>query len=80
MSAYIFGSALDPNAAWSDIDILVLCQNESDGQITREALENLLAKYPIDLLIMSHDEESEFDFVRSERCVNFTALQPLVAA
>ena len=65
---YLFGSRLSRTSIWSDIDILVVCKNESDGQVIRNALHELISIYPIDLIIMTIEEEREFDFIKSERC------------
>ncbi|TMK40538.1 MAG: nucleotidyltransferase domain-containing protein [Alphaproteobacteria bacterium] len=66
--AYLFGSALRPDSMWSDVDILIVCEVEKDGQLARDTLSELCALYPIDLEIMTSQEEVEFDFIRSENC------------
>jgi predicted nucleotidyltransferase len=63
--AYLFGSALHSDSGWSDIDILIVCEVGEDGQSARNALSDLCLLYPIDLVIMTFQEETEFDFVRS---------------
>lgn len=68
LRAYLFGSALRANSMWSDIDILVVCERDEDGQLARESLSNLCMLYPIDLIVMTFEEEAEFDFVQSENC------------
>lgn len=74
LDAYLFGSAVQPTAAWSDVDILLICGGETDGQAARRALVGLCRDFPIDLTIMTADEEAEFDFIRSERCQWFAAV------
>ena len=76
IDAYIFGSAVKPTSAWSDVDILLVCQDEAAGQPARRALGNLCREFPIDLTIMTVEEETEFDFVRSEKCKWFAAVDP----
>ena len=68
LQAYLFGSALRSGVAWSDIDILLVCEAEDDGVRARRALAELCMTYPIDLVIMTVEEESGFEFVRSESC------------
>jgi predicted nucleotidyltransferase len=68
LHAYLFGSALRAEAVWSDIDILLVCETESDGRLARTTMSDLCARYPIDLVIMTSQEEIEFDFIRSENC------------
>ena len=63
-----FGSARHSHSVWSDIDILIICEVDEDGQLARELLSDLSMLYPIDLVIMTSQEETEFDFIRSEKC------------
>lgn len=65
---YLFGSALRPQAVWSDIDVLIVCRQANDAAQLRTALSDLCLIYPIDLTIMSRAEETEFGFVDSEGC------------
>jgi hypothetical protein len=53
---------------WSDVDILIVCEVDQDGQLARDMLSDLCMLNPIDLVIMTSQEEAEFDFVRSENC------------
>lgn len=76
LQAYLFGSALRAESAWSDIDILVVCEAEEDGQLTRDTMSDLCMRYPIDLVIMAVEEEVEFDFIRSEDCRWIAASRP----
>jgi hypothetical protein len=68
LDAFLFGSTLDQNATWSDIDILLVCACERDRPIARIALGEICGQFPIDLTIMTVDEEAELDFIRSQRC------------
>jgi hypothetical protein len=58
------------------VDILLVCGGETDGQAARRALVGLCRDFPIDLTIMTADEEAEFEFIRSERCQWFAAVDP----
>lgn len=74
LDAYLFGSAAKPTAAWSDVDNLLVCDSEKDGRAARRTLAGLCRDFPIDLTIMTADEESEFGFIRSEKCQWFAAV------
>ncbi|GJL97961.1 MAG: hypothetical protein DHS20C06_17780 [Hyphobacterium sp.] len=76
IDAYFFGSALVQKALWSDIDILLLCDNEIAAAAARKSISPLLDEFPIDLIIMTLDEEAELDFVRKERCICFASTNP----
>lgn len=68
LHAYLFGSARRAESTWSDIDILIVCKLDEDGQLARNKLHSLCLQYPIHLLIMTFEEQTEFDFIRSEDC------------
>jgi hypothetical protein len=68
LRAYLFGSALHPDSVWSDVDILIVCEVDKDGRLARDTLSDLCMLYPIHLIIMTSQEETEFDFIRSENC------------
>lgn len=68
LQAYLFGSALRSGAVWTDIDILLVCEVEDDGDQARHTLAGLCMTYPIDLVIMTVDEEFWFGFIHSEGC------------
>jgi predicted nucleotidyltransferase len=68
LRAYLFGSAVHRDSVWSDIDILIVCEVDADGQLARESLWDVCMAYPVDLVIMTSQEEAEFDFIRSENC------------
>lgn len=75
LRAYLFGSALHPDSVWSDVDILIVCEVDKDGQLARDTLSDLCMRYPIDLVIMTSQEEAEFDFIRSENCQRIATSQ-----
>ncbi len=68
LQAYLFGSALRSGIAWTDIDILLVCEVEEDGIQARQTLAELCMTYPIDLVVMTVEEEFGFGFIRSEGC------------
>lgn len=64
---YLFGSS-ERSEDFNDIDILCVCERDSDQQTVRAVLSDLSCVYPIDLLMMTSEEETELNFVASERC------------
>jgi predicted nucleotidyltransferase len=69
LMAYVFGSVAQGRKDWSDIDILIVCHDESDAYVARASMAPLCVRYPIDLLIMTVAEEQEFGFVKKENCL-----------
>lgn len=68
LDAFLFGSTLGHKGTWSDIDVLLVCACEADGPLARTALAELCEQFPIDLTIMTAEEEAEIDFIRLQRC------------
>ena len=68
VNVFLFGSVAEGSICWSDIDILIVCKRQIDGSAARKALAELCGAYPIDLTVMTVEEEAELDFIRSERC------------
>ena len=65
---YVFGSILKPDFRWTDVDILIICDDAMDAPGVRSALESICTSAPIDLLVMSLAEESELNFVSEQGC------------
>jgi hypothetical protein len=65
---YVFGSILKPNFHWTDVDILIVCDNAVDVPGVRPALASVCNGAPVALLVMSAAEESELDFVSGQGC------------
>jgi hypothetical protein len=65
---YGFGSYFQ-GKSFSDIDVLIVCLTTEDAIVMRAATVELCMRWPIHLMIMTEDEQSETDFVGSERCV-----------
>lgn len=65
---YLFGSRLNHDSFWSDIDVLIVCESERDGTRVRAALQEVCYHYPLHLTIMTINEEIEFGFIESEGC------------
>jgi len=65
---YLFGSALRPSFRWTDVDILIVCDNAEDIARMRALLMPVCAAAPVDLLLMSSAEEAELNFVSGQGC------------
>lgn len=65
---YLFGSILDPSKNSNDIDILLIYSKYSDNLINESNLISstleMLTKLPIDLTILSVDEEKNTNFIK----------------
>jgi hypothetical protein len=65
---YVFGSILKPDFRWTDVDILIVCDDALDVPGVRPALALICNGAPVDLLVMSAAEEGELDFVSGQGC------------
>ncbi|MGO6926129.1 nucleotidyltransferase domain-containing protein [Rhizobium ruizarguesonis] len=61
---YIFGSACRGDTIPADIDILCLVDTYEVGREISEAVSSHLLRSPIDLRILSREDESRLDFKR----------------
>jgi hypothetical protein len=66
---YGFGSYFKKQAAFSDIDVLIVCPTISDTTLVRARTEKLCLRWPLHLLVMTEHEQAETGFVVSEKCV-----------
>lgn len=66
---YIFGSALCGPALAADVDLLVVCQTHPAADAIRRIAGEFAFSRPIDLSILTEDEEAEVGFVANQRCV-----------
>lgn len=61
---YVFGSLICNNRRSPvDLDLLVIYHKGHDTASLREAIENLSIRLPIDLYMMTSEEEREFSFI-----------------
>jgi predicted nucleotidyltransferase len=67
--ASAFGSVTTTKRPVSDIDILVVCEQDADCAKVRSALADVCAEYPIHLLLMTRAEEAEVNFIRGEHAI-----------
>ena len=65
---YVFGSVLKSNFRWTDVDVLVVCDDIVDVPSVRPALASVCDRAPIDLLVMSAAEEKQLNFVFEQGC------------
>ena len=65
---YGFGSYFGGQESFCDIDILVVCPTNADASFVREKTEDICARWPLHLVIMTEDEQEETSFVASEGC------------
>jgi uncharacterized protein (DUF302 family) len=66
---YAFGSYFKGQNAFSDIDILITCPTTADAILIRTKTEDICARWPLHLVIMTDDEQKETGFIESEGCV-----------
>lgn len=62
VSVYIFGSMLHDTTCTDDLDVLIVC-DDSQMQRLREGFEDLLLPWPIDLTLMTREEEESYAFL-----------------
>lgn len=68
MRLYGFGSYFRGAVAFGDIDVLVVCPDDTQADLARNAMRALCATWPIDLLILTSAEADETDFVVKQEC------------
>ncbi len=65
---YLFGSSLDSNTIFNDIDLLIIyteysCKINNDLKLIEDTLEKA-SGFPIDLTALSIEEEKNVEFLR----------------
>jgi predicted nucleotidyltransferase len=66
---FLFGSITIPERIVSDLDLLVVCKTTADCIKIRGELASLSTQFPIHLLLMTTDEESEVGFIEGEKAL-----------
>lgn len=62
---YLFGSVIDENKVLkSDIDILILYKKKNEPKIIREKLDHILLLFPMHIIFLTYEEESELNFLQ----------------
>jgi predicted nucleotidyltransferase len=64
---YLFGSIIRHEPLPSDVDLLIVYKNDSDARVLRRGLEHLSRFFPLHLLLLRKDEESELNFVNEQK-------------
>jgi len=65
---YGFGSFFDGAEVFSDVDLLAVCDTLNAAVRIRRESVIFCSLWPIHLLVMTREECSETDFIRSEAC------------
>ncbi len=65
---YGFGSFFKGQIPFGDIDILVVCATAAHAMFIRSNTEDLCARWPLHLLVMTENEQTETGFVGFEGC------------
>ena len=66
---YLFGSALCDPVRAADVDLVVICHDHSDADVIRQTTKEFALCKPIDLSILTEEEEFEASFINNQRCV-----------
>lgn len=64
---YGFGSFFK-SCTFSDIDILIVCRSTLEAMSIREHTGSICNDWPLHLLVMTEEEESETGFIDSQGC------------
>ena len=66
---YIFGSASRSRKYAADIDLLVICANDEVADHLRSIFSRYNFHRPMDLSILTEQEEEEISFVERQHCI-----------
>jgi predicted nucleotidyltransferase len=64
---YLFGSIIRHEPLPSDVDLLIVYKNDVDARILRHGLAPLSQFFPLHLLLLRKDEETELNFVNEQK-------------
>lgn len=68
---YLFGSIIEENKNLkSDIDILILYKKEDEPQSIIEKLDHILLSFPIHIIFLTYEEESELNFIKNVNAIS----------
>lgn len=65
---FVFGSVVNGDPPYSDIDVLVVYDAEEALEHVRGIIRKMDIEYPLDVIYMSRTEENETKFVERQRC------------
>ena len=63
ISAYLFGSVVSSIAHADDVDLLVIYSEVDDCTDLREALHQVVLPLPVDLVLMTEEEQRHYRFL-----------------
>lgn len=69
VEVFVFGSVRSGDAPHSDVDLLVVYQNQQELGQVREIFEEMDFKHPLDVIYMSPSEERELAFISGQECL-----------
>jgi predicted nucleotidyltransferase len=64
---YLFGSVNRGVRAPTDVDLLIMYENDYEARELRKGLESFSRMLPLHLLLMRKDEEKELRFITEQR-------------
>jgi predicted nucleotidyltransferase len=73
-SWYLFGSVIRHDPLPSDVDLLIVYENDADASAFRRGLENFSRFFPLHLLLLRKDEEEELRFVDEQKTLRIFPL------
>lgn len=73
---YFFGSFARGAQSIGDIDLLIICESSGELDQIRKSLEESCLQYPIHLMLMTHVEEAELNFIAGAGVVELGPTQP----
>lgn len=65
---YVFGSALSNPTRAADIDLMVVCSDVAIAAEVKRCLHDVTFERPLDLSILTAEEEAELHFVSNQGC------------
>ena len=68
---FLFGSALNTDAAPNDLDVLIVYRNDQHAVSIHQHINLASVLPPIHLLLMRQEEENELKFRDVQNCVEF---------
>ena len=63
---YIFGSGVRAKALPRDLDVLIIYESAVDAELLRKYLRGIVLPIPLHLLLLTRDEERQFDFIATQ--------------
>jgi predicted nucleotidyltransferase len=64
---YLFGSIIRDERLPSDVDLLIVYKNDADANELRRGLMQLSQSFPLHLLLLRKDEETQLNFISKQK-------------